>query len=167
MRRPALAVLLALPFALAPGAARAGDPRESPLLWATVNVCDTERHPDTIGIRASMPGSRRKGETMWMRFKVQYLSAADGLWHNFTVDGTDSGAVRVARHARHRVRQSGYLFPFAPAAGETYHLRGAVYFEWRKRGKVVRRVKEITTAGHRPAVADPEGHSEATCDVAG
>ncbi|HEV2999683.1 MAG TPA: hypothetical protein VGW75_03000 [Solirubrobacteraceae bacterium] len=167
MRRPALALLLALPLAIGPGVARAGDPRESPLLWATVNVCDTERHPDTIGVRASMPGSGRRGETMWMRFRVQYLSAADGRWHNFTLPGADSGDVRVGRHARYRVRQSGYLFPFAPAPGERYRLRGSVEFQWRRRGKAVRRVREVTSAGHRPAVADPEGHSEATCDVVG
>ncbi len=147
--------------------AHAADPRRSKLLWATVNVCDTEQSPNTIGIRGSMPGSGRKGETMWMRFRVQYFSEREGLWHNFTVKGADSGPIRVGRHARYRVRQGGYLFPFDPPAGTTYRLRGAVYFQWRKRGRVVRRVKEVTVAGKKPAVADPAGFSAATCDVAG
>ncbi len=164
MRHPALALLILLAAA---ATASAADPRKSPLLWATVNVCDTEKNPDTIGIRASMPGSGRKGETMWMRFRVQYFSEREGIWHNFTVKGADSGLVRVGRHARYRVRQSGYLFPFDPPAGATYRLRGAVYFQWRKRGIVMRRVKEVTVGGKRPAVADPSGYSKATCTVAG
>ncbi len=164
MRRPALVLLLVLASA-AP--ASAADPRKSRHLWATVNVCDTERNPDTIGIRGSMPGSGRKGETMWMRFRVQYFSRSEGIWHNFTVKGADSGAIRVGRHARYRARQSGYMFPFEPPKGTTYRLRGAVYFQWRRGRKVVRRVKKVTVGGQKPSVADPAGFSAATCDIAG
>ncbi len=97
-RGPLAAVLLVL---LAPATAIAADFQKSPRLWATVNVCDTERHPDTLGVRASMPGSRRKGETMWMRFRVQYFSFDRQQWHNFTVTGTDSGyaTAPTIRHA--------------------------------------------------------------------
>ncbi len=147
--------------------AHAADPRRSKLLWATVNVCDTEQSPNTIGIRGSMPGSGRKGETMWMRFRVQYFSEREGIWHNFTSKGADSGALRVGLHARYRARQSGYLFPFDPPAGTTYRLRGAVYFQWRRGKRIVRRVKKVTTAGRAPTVADPKGFSAATCDVVG
>ncbi len=166
MRRRLLTAsgLLAL---LLPASAGAGNFQTSRHLWATVNVCDTERNPDTFGIRASMPGLGRKGETMWMRFRAQYWSEEDQKWHNFTVDGADSGYVRVGRHSRYKARQSGYLFPFSPDSGERYRLRGAVEFQWRKRGRVRRNARELTTAGHRAAVADPEGYSAATCEIVG
>ena len=171
MRRLSAVSLLAL-LALVP-AADAIEPRtersiyHSRHLWSTVNVCDTARNPDTIGVRGSMPGSGRRGETMWMRFQVQYLSSVDGLWHNFTRDGTDSGFVRIGRHARYRARQAGYLFPFSPAQGDRYVLRGVVTFEWRRKGRTVRRAKKRTTAPHRATVADPDGFSAARCEITG
>ena len=166
MRRRLLTAsgLLAL---LAPAPAGAGNFQKSRHLWATVNICDTERNPDTFGVRASMPGSGRRGESMWMRFRVQYWSETEQLWHNFTADGTDSGYVRVGRHARYKARQSGYLFPFSPEVGDRYKLRGAVEFQWRKRGRVMRNARERTTAGHKAAVADPQGYSAATCEIVG
>ncbi len=164
-RLPTALGLVAVLLAAAPASAR--DFQKSRHLWATVNVCDTERNPNTIGIRASMPGSGRRGETMWMRFRVQYFSFSEQMWHNFTVAGVDSGYIRVGRHARYRVRQSGYLFPFSPAVGERYRLRGAVEFQWRKRGKVRRNAREITTAGRPVTVDDPKGYSEATCEIVG
>ena len=166
MLRPVAAAASAVVLLAAPAHAR--DFQKSRHLWATVNVCDTERNPDAIGIRASMPGLRRRGETLWMRFRVQYYSASRAAWHNFTLgQGTDSGYLRVARHGRHRSRQSGYLFPFSPDAGETYRLRGAVEFQWRRRGRVVRNARELTTADRRVTVADPAGYSAATCDIVG
>ncbi|HEX2086559.1 MAG TPA: hypothetical protein VHF89_12825 [Solirubrobacteraceae bacterium] len=165
MRRLLSACLLAL---LAFPSAAAADPRKSRHLWATVNICDTERNPDTLGIRASMPGSGRRRESMWMRFRVQYFSEREQMWHNFTVEGADSGPVKVARHAAYKARQSGYVFPFSPEVGDRYLLRGSVEFQWRdRRGRVVRRVRELTTAGHHVSVADPEGYSEATCEILG
>ena len=167
MGRTAVAVLSAL--ALLPAAPAHGrDFQKSRHLWATVNVCDTERNPDTLGIRASMPGLGRKRETLWMRFRVQYFSPTRERWHNFASgEGTDSGYVKVARHSRFRARQSGYLFPFSPEVGDRYRLRGSVEFQWRKRGRVRRNARELTTGGHRPTVADPRRYSAPTCDILG
>lgn len=167
MRRPALlAIAIALALVLV-APASAADFQKSRHLWATVNVCDTERNPDTLGIRGSMPGLGRRGESLWMRFRVQYFSHTLQEWHNFTGEGTDSGYLRVARHSRHKVRQSGYMFPFSPLVGDRYILRGAVEFQWRKRGRVVRNARELTSAGRKVTVADPEGYSEATCEIVG
>ena len=65
--------------------------------WATVNVCDTAKQPDAIGIRASMPGTP-KGARLSMRFRVQYRTA-DGRWAD--VEDADSGwrTVGIARGA--------------------------------------------------------------------
>jgi hypothetical protein len=137
----------------------------SRLLWATVNVCDTPTHPDTVGIRGSMPGSGLRQERMFMRFQVQYMRSSDGRWHNIGRSG-DSGFVPVGS-ARLRVRQAGRNFVLRPPpAGGAWLVRGAVTFEWRRDGEVVRRARKRTTAGHpRHTGADPPGFSSATCEI--
>jgi hypothetical protein len=169
MSRPsgiAAAALAALVVAV-PALASAPKPpptvEASPLLWATVNICDTAAHPDTIGVRGSMPGSRDGREVMYMRFQVQYFSAADDRWHRVR-SGGDSGFVRVGR-ARFESRQAGRSFRFAPRTGAVL-LRGVVTFEWRRDGEVVRRARKRTTRGHRSSAgADPKGHSAPTCTI--
>jgi hypothetical protein len=160
MRPRVLLPALALVVLAAPSA----DARRSSRLWATVNVCDTIRHPDTIGIRGSMPGSKFRRARMFMRFQVQYFRASDQLWHNLS-QGGDSGFVRVGR-ARYRARQAGQRFVFAPPSVGAWTMRGAVTFEWRLGRRVVRHVRLLTTAGHRSSAdADPPGYSAATCVI--
>lgn len=133
-------------------------------LWATVNVCDTLKHPDTIGIRASMPGFGKRRERMFMRFRVHYFRASDQMWHNISKGG-DSGFFGVG-HGALKASQAGRLFVFAPSAGGSWHLRAKVYFEWRLGKKVVRRAAMTTTAGHRStAGSDPPGYSSDTCVI--
>jgi hypothetical protein len=138
---------------------------QSPLLWATVNVCDTADNPDTIGIRGSIPGSGVRGETMFVRFQVQYFSRAEQRWHNIT-QGADSGWIAVGA-ATFKSRQAGWSFRFTPPAGGSSDLlRGAVSFEWRRKAKVVRHARKRTSEGHDSAAgADPPGYSAATCEV--
>ena len=85
-----------------------------PPLWATVNVCDTASHPDTIGIRGSMPGTGRSDDRMFMRFTVQY-QAADGAWKPLSTGG-DSGWESIGRGTWDS-RQSGYSFQVRPPQG--------------------------------------------------
>src|SRR2546423_9363727 len=143
MRRSlVVAVLTALLAAPSAGAVK-HRPRSiyrSPLLWATVNVCDTPNNPDTIGIRGSIPGSGVRGEAMFLRFQVQYFSPSEQRWHNIA-QGADSGWVAVGA-ATFRSRQAGWSFRFAtPADGAGDLLRGAVTFEWRKGTRVVRHAR--------------------------
>ena len=137
----------------------------SPLLWATVNLCDTAEHPLTVGVRASMPGSGITGERMFMRFQVQYYAAAEGEWHNLS-SGGDSGWTRVGS-AIYQAREAGRSFRFAAPTGDgTKILRGAVTFEWRNGPVVVRHVRKRTTGGHASAAgADPAGYSAAVCEI--
>jgi len=138
-------------------------------LWATVNVCDPTMPPpglpDTIGVRASMPGARDGREVMFMRFRVQFLSDADQKWHN-VVQGGDSMWMRVGL-ARYKARQSGRNFRITPPAGKTsLMLRGKVNFEWRLKGEVVRKAVALTTKGHKSSAGSvPDGYSEATCTI--
>jgi hypothetical protein len=173
MRRlfPACLLLLAVPALAAPPAPAAQKKQREPLsesrhLWSTVNVCDTRRYPDQIGIRASMPGTGRRKQTMWMRFQVQYRSPSDRRWKRFTAGDTDSGWVKVG-HAGYKARQSGYLFDFDPAKGDTYVLRGLVRFQWRRGRRVVHRARELTSAGHHVSFADPKDYSRKRCEIKG
>jgi hypothetical protein len=157
-----LAALAALGVSAAPAsAARTVD--HNPRLWATVNICDTAKHPNTIGIRASMPGSRFKRERMYMRFRVQFFSRAEQRW-KLVRSGADSGWVFVGL-ARFAARQGGNSFEFSPPAAGSTLLRGVAYFQWRRKGKVVRRARKRTTANHPASQADPAGYSAATCSI--
>jgi hypothetical protein len=159
----AIALLLAATPACA--AARQADPiLRDKRLWATINVCDTVGHPDSIGIRGSMPGDGEKGEVMLMRFQVQLFDAADARWHN--LDGADSGFVEVG--SARKARQSGNTFTITPPrpGAAPYLLRGAVSFEWREAGQVVRHTRRATTAAHaNTAGSDPAGFTSATCTI--
>jgi hypothetical protein len=158
-----LTVLILLALA-APAAARPADVKTSPDLWGTINVCDTPAHPDTIGIRGSMPGLGRRS-TLWMRFQVQFLASADGKWHN--LDSSADSSWKKLGVARNRVIESGQNFTFLPPGdGGTHTLRGAVSFKWMVHRHVLRKLREITEAGHRStAGADPAGYSAAICQI--
>ena len=149
---------------MAPGAVTAAAP-EGP--WATVNVCDTDDHPDTIGVRGSMPGSA-SNERLYMRARVQYLDKATNSWRY--VDKADSGYFSVGT-GKARRRQGGRDFKVRPPARGKYVLRGIVDFEWREASKgkklrVVRRAQRQTRRGHPgTAGADPARFSAGTCDL--
>lgn len=155
----------ALVAAAPAGAAKQPSIYQSKLLWATVNICDTEDHPDTVGIRGSMPGSGYKSETMHMRFQLQYFDQKDEEWHNLATSA-DTGFVKVGR-ATYRQRQAGRNFVVPPPVTGAFILRGAVTFEWRNAdGEVVRRARKRTTSKHGATVgADPAGFSASKCEV--
>ena len=138
---------------------------KSPLLWSTINICDTAKHPDTIGIRASMPGSGKKGEKMYMRFQVQYFRASTQKWA--PTDATVDSGFQSVGAAKFRRRESGWNFSITPPpAGQTYRLRGIVSFEWRVGAKVVRKASKRTHSGHTGTFgADPAGFSAAECII--
>jgi hypothetical protein len=164
---------LAVPAATAGGATQRKviTVQKSRQLWATINVCDPVDPPaslglgdNTIGIRASMPGSADGREIMYMRFRVQFFKDADQKWHNVS-NGGDSGWQRAGL-ARYKARQSGRYFRFTPASTPTLLMRGKVNFEWRLRGHVVRTAVKLTTKDHKSSAGDyPAGHSEATCTI--
>jgi hypothetical protein len=153
MRRFALILALLLGLSAAPARAAEAD------LWATVNVCDTETHPDEIGIRASMPGGKR-GIRLLMRFRGQYRDLSDGRWR--AVQDADSGWKRIGRGRR--AREYGWSFE---VAGEgTRILRGVVHYRWVRGKRVVRSARRVTEGGHRSTTgADPADFSAATCRV--
>jgi hypothetical protein len=165
MARCLAVAAMTLLAASAPALAKSRSLYRSPLLWATVNVCDTPDEPDTIGVRGSIPGSGRSGEHMYMRIQIQYFSRSEHRWHNIT-QGADSGWIAVGS-AQFEVRQAGWSFRFVPpATGGVSRLRGAVSFEWRRGDTVVYHARKRTTGGHRSATgSDPPGFTAASCRI--
>jgi hypothetical protein len=96
--------------------------------WATVNICDTEKSPDAMGLRASMPGNGTR-QRMFMRFSAQWYSGSANQW--LDVPGGVSKWI-YAGSARYVSRQAGYTFDFVtPAVGRGYLLRAVTEFQWR------------------------------------
>jgi hypothetical protein len=151
----ALVLLLAAPAGAAPR------PRD---LWATVNVCDTEAHPNQLGVRARMPGNGTR-QTMYMRFRVHYYSEQEGIWHN--VGGAGLSRWLRLGSARIRHREAGYTFSIdPPAAGSRYIMRGVVEYQWRRGRRVVRRARANTKGGYESTRgADPPGYSSGICEI--
>jgi hypothetical protein len=100
-----------------------------PELWATVNICDTARAPDSMGIRASMPGNL-SDQHMFMRFTAEYWSRANAAWTPVSGSGTSPWV--HAGPADHGRRQAGWTFAFsAPPENVTFTMRARVEFQWR------------------------------------
>jgi len=158
MRIVVLAALVAL---LAPAAVAQAKPVKD--LWATVNVCDTKKSPDQMGVRARMPGDGTH-RRMYMRFSAQFRS--DGKWKQ--VSGRGRSKWLYAGSALFRNQELGYTFSFdAPKPGTTYLMRGLVQFQYRAptSGSVVRRTHRYTTRGHPTKPAQPKGYSRGTCRI--
>ena len=148
MKRLLLIAVAALLAAAGPASAGERPP------WATVNFCDTARHPAEIGIRAALP--QRRGRVATVRYRVQYRDLSDGRWRY--VRAADSGWRRV------RATETGWTFEVAGSG--TRILRGVVFYRWSRHGTVARRARRVTEGGHRSTVgADPDGFSAATCRI--
>jgi hypothetical protein len=164
----AAAGAVALISAGAPSAAAvAAHPSTDPLLrsrelWATIDVCNPPKQPDTVGIRGSMPGTGRNGDRMYMSFALQYLNAAN-QWT--ALPSSTSSFVAVGGGGS--VRQGGWSFTLKPASGHgSFKLRGLVAFKWMRGRHVIAHGSVPTTAGHKALVgAEPSGYSAATCSI--
>ena len=145
----------------------------APALWATVNICETELSPDSMGVRASMPGNGT-AQRMYMRFKAEYWSRAAQAW--MPVPGSGTSPWVYAGLAEYASRQAGWTFAFAtPPAGVTFTMRAQVEFQWRakrrlvdparaRRAKVIRSATRMTETGIIGVDGgDPEGTSKAMC----
>ena len=153
----ASAALLAV-AALAPVSQAAGGKNR----WATVNFCDTARHPNEMGVRARMPGDGTRGK-MFMRFTAQYRTSSG--WRK--VSGKGSSGWLSAGSSMFRYQERGYTFKFdTPPAGTSYLMRGVVNLQWRDRnGNVEHRRRLVTEGGHPSRGADPKGFSAARCRI--
>jgi hypothetical protein len=175
---PALCCALAaalLPLAQAHARTHAGRAAQSPeaaallrsrLLWATIDVCDASDQPDTLGVRGSMPGDHAAHDSMYMRFRLQYMNTKTKAWtdlaHGVSPTWTNVGTGASAR-------QGGRSFQLSPVAGQpAVTMRGVVSFQWRHGASVIAQASRATSAGRDSlAGADPPGFSAATCLIGG
>ena len=170
MRRVRLALLLAALVVLPSAAAQAAKTpiTASKALWSTVNQCRIADARAVIGVRGSMPPGKA-GETLHMRFRVEYFTKRDLKWHAITGRAGATSWRRVGRGREGRRVESGHIFRFKrPAAGQRLTLRGVVRFSWRRDGRERRSASRITRQGHRSARgAVPKTFTASTCDLAG
>jgi hypothetical protein len=127
-------------------------------LWATINICNTQRYPNTVGIRGQMPTLGFDAQ-LGMEIGVDYYSAADKAFK--PVPGAQEsiplGTVRSG------LQQGGVRFPLSPHPGT---LRGSVKFEWRLGRQLLGRTTRTTKPGHRDAdFGDPPRYSNETCVI--
>ncbi|HEV2974417.1 MAG TPA: hypothetical protein VGX69_05410 [Solirubrobacteraceae bacterium] len=136
----------------------------SRLLWATIDVCNAADQPDTLGVRGSMPGDREAHDTMYMRFRLQYLNASKKTWVDLT-NGVSPTWASVGSGAS--ARQGGRSFQLSPVAGQpAVTMRGVVSFQWRRGATVLAQASRPTSAGRVSlAGSDPAGFSAATCVI--
>lgn len=108
--------------------------------WATVNICDTAKSPNALGVRTSVPGNGTN-ERIVARYTAQWWSAADQQWK--TVGGSGVTDWVPLGDADMTSRQAGWTFRFVqPPAGTTYVMRGVVELEWRDQVQVARKTRE-------------------------
>ena len=163
MRR---ACIVTTVLAIAAFATASADAARSKNLWATVNVCDTEKYQDMMGVRASMPGDGDHTR-MWMRFAAQYYDRTKQLWMDVNGDGISKWV--KAGSGMYAKREAGYTFAFdTPTGGKTFVMRGVVDFKWTKgRSNRIVRTAHLTTKGGHPGTrgADPEDYSSGLCEI--
>jgi hypothetical protein len=135
---------------------------QSRQLWATINICNPTDQPDILGVRGSMPSDGHRRDTMYMSFRLQYLSSTTKHWADLA--GTTPSFISVGSGA---ARQGGQSFQLMPVTGKpAFTLRGLVEFQWRRGRMVLESARRPTTAPHISlAGADPRGFSAATCQI--
>jgi hypothetical protein len=176
LRTPAIGALLALAVAAVVTTAALGGSKDATLyaasapknLWSTINICDTTKHPDQLGIRARMPALDQPVK-MKMRFFIQYMK--NGAWVGVPSEdgGTTMSEWFVVGTGEHKWEEVGDTFKLSRLTpGDTFQMRGLVKFQWRRHGKIIKSAHAYTSADHsRGKYGDPKGYSAATCTVSG
>jgi len=165
---PLLALVLLLTAPATSGASTAAQAQvsshslvQSRQLWATIDLCNPPDQPHYVGVRGSMPGDGRATDTMYMRFRLQYVNAA-GQWADIA-----NGPVPpfVAVGSARTTRQLGRSFQVRPQRALTF--RGVVSFQWRHGSRVLASASRVSSAGRESLKgSDPAGFSAATCRIA-
>jgi hypothetical protein len=127
-------------------------------LWATVNICNTKRHPDVVGIRGQMP-ALGFASALSMQVELRYWSDSEKRYRALsnTKQTLALGAERSGLH------QSGISFQFTPHAGT---LAGTIRFEWRLHRRAIGHIVRHTSADHPDAdQGDPAHFSAGKCSI--
>jgi hypothetical protein len=134
---------------------------KSSSLWATINICNSRRHPDEIGVRGQMP-SLGFAASMAMTVRLDSWSASTKSF--VPIDSPNAAdTVALGTHSR-GLEQGGTIFPFQK--GQTGLWNATIVFIWKRNGKIVGQTQRRTTAGHRTAdFGSPPHYSVAHCQI--
>ncbi len=128
-------------------------------LWATVNICNSRRYRDDLGIRGQMPAL---GFAAWLSMDVKLLYYSSSQKRYLPVPTRGTKLVRLGRSST-GLQQSGALFQFSPHQPS---LMATVEFIWRRAGRLLGTATRTTTAGHPGAdYGSPPHHSAASCTI--
>lgn len=133
---------------------------QSHSLWATVNICDTRRYRNALGVRGQMPALGFPS-ALFMVVQVNYWSKGQ---HRFLPIQSDLATTRLSLGtSANGLQQDGAVFPFTAHTGL---LNATFTFIWTRGGKVIGQTVRRTTAGHRDADhGNPPRFSAAQCRI--
>lgn len=129
-------------------------------LWATVNICNTRRYRNDLGVRGQMPTLGFAAD-LSMIVRVGYWA---GSRHAFMPiqSATATTTLNLGKLSK-GLQQAGAVFPFRAHAGR---LNARITFVWRRGGQVIGRATRRTTAGHPDADdGSPPHYSAAQCRI--
>jgi hypothetical protein len=140
------------------GAVRSAERSRS--LWATINICDSRRHPHQLGVRGQMPAL---GFSASLSMVVQVDSYSAATRRFVPIQSPQAMVALPLGSSSSGLQQDGAVFPFDAHSG----LHNAtITFTWTRGGKVLGETKRRTTAGHRDAdFGSPPHFSAAQCRI--
>lgn len=130
----------------------------SPTLWATVNICNSARYPNVMGVRGEMPAL---GFPVRLRmvFEVDYWQYPNHGFHRLPGVGTPVDLGEFSRG----VYQARVRFQFRPHTGL---LRGRILYQWLVGRRIIGRLDRVTRIDHTGAdYGDPRGFSDWKCVI--
>ncbi len=129
-------------------------------LWATVNICDSRKHPHAMGIRGQMP-TLGFPASLSMAIQANYWSTAKKRFEPIKTS-TATTKLSLGRQSS-GLQQDGAVFPFKAHSGL---LNATVKFTWTRNGKTLGQTDRRTTAGHRDAdFGSPPHYTAAECRI--
>jgi len=133
---------------------------QSRSLWATVNICDTHKFRNDLGVRGQMP-TLGFAASMFMVVQVNFWSPDR---HRFLPIQSNLATTRLSLGTNSSgLQQDGAVFPFSAHTGR---LNATVTFIWTRGGKIIGQAVRRTSAGHHDAAhGNPPRYSAAQCRV--
>jgi hypothetical protein len=126
-------------------------------LWATVNICNTKKHRNMIGIRGQIPALGFRS-TMKMVVELEYYSVVSGRFKPVPHSKSTAGAGTASSG----FRQEGVSFRVTPPAV----LSATIAFTWRVNAHLVATTTRRTRQGIIGVQqSDPAGYSAADCRI--
>jgi hypothetical protein len=133
---------------------------QSRSLWATVNICDSRKYRNDLGVRGQMP-ALGFSSTLYMVVQVNYWSQTQ---QRFLPIQSNLATTRLSLgSSANGLQQDGAVFPFSAHTGL---LDATFTFIWSRGGKVIGQTVRRTTAGHNDADhGSPPHYSAARCRI--